>query len=49
MDWEQIGFMVGAPFGARWGNNYIERGRNKARDILAGIVDPNAEERKILG
>ena len=46
MDWEQIGFMVGAPFGARWGNNYIERGRNKARDILAGIGDPNAEERK---
>ena len=46
MDWEQIGFMVGAPLGARWGNNYIERGRNKARDILAGIGDPNAEERK---
>ena len=46
MDWEQIGFMVGAPFGARWGNNFIERGRNKARDILAGIGDPNAEERK---
>ena len=46
MNWEEIGYMIGSPLGASWGNNYIERGRNKARDVLAGLSDPNADERK---
>ena len=46
MDWEQLGFMVGQPLGGAWAANYVERGKDKARDKLAGMYDPTEADRR---
>ena len=46
MDWEQLGFMVGQPLGGAWAVNYVERGKDKARDKLAGMYDPTEADRR---
>lgn len=46
MDWEQLGYMFGNGLMTNYAQNYRKRGEDKARDILAGIGDPNADERK---
>ena len=46
MDWEQLGYMFGNGLMTNYVQNYRKRGEDKARDILAGIGDPNADERK---
>lgn len=46
MDWEQLGYMFGNGLMTNYAQNYRKRGEDKARDILVGIGDPNADERK---
>lgn len=46
MDWEQLGYMFGNGLMTNYAQNYRKRGEDKARDILAGIGDPNADDRK---
>ena len=43
--WQEIGLMVGQPLGGAWATNYLERGKNKARDRLAALDDPTAADR----
>jgi hypothetical protein len=46
MDWEQLGYMFGNGLMTNYAQNYRRRGEDKARDILTGIGDPNADDRK---
>nr|DAQ95390.1 MAG TPA: hypothetical protein [Bacteriophage sp.] len=46
MDWEQLGYMLGHAGTMSWAQNYFNRGLDKARDRLAGIVDPSGEDRR---
>ena len=46
MDLEQLGYMFGNGLMTNYAQNYRRRVEDKARDILTGIGDPNADERK---